>query len=119
MNALLFLPQYIRWHYTRALRDLWRNCVSMLLLIVEFFAFETIFSTFASSWIGAGRDTISNSVLSFCSRVIHAFIQIFLFLLGFGVLIAGIILASIVWVIWILYPCIIAATVAFAIVHFV
>lgn len=94
MNGFLFLPHYIRWHYTRGVRDLATNVFGMLLAVADFFAFESLFSSWKTS-----------------------FIDVFLGLFGFCILVCGMLMSLAVFVIWILYPLIIVALVANAIIY--
>lgn len=48
MNAILLLPLYISWHYSRALRDLVRVCKNFIVFIYNFFSIHLLlFSLFA------------------------------------------------------------------------
>ncbi|MBY0328881.1 hypothetical protein K2Q02_02190, partial [Patescibacteria group bacterium] len=50
MNRLFFVAQYTSWHYTKGMRELFRNWMDFLWFLAEFFSLGILVKTLLSPW---------------------------------------------------------------------
>ena len=109
---------YIRWHYTRALLELFVNITNFLHFIYHFFSIGTLTSTFFSPWLGLGERYRQGSILDFADklssffvntmmRLIGVIVRTIVIFIGFAALLSGAIVGLLFMLVWILYPVVI------------
>lgn len=129
MNMLLFLPYYIRWHYTRALSDLFQNCKHFLVFTFSFFSIEQLLKTLFSPWRRLGQtysggfdieDFFGSVIVNTLMRLLGFFIRLIVIVVGLtSTLIVGVCELLVISV-WVLMPailpflCVISITKLFA-----
>ncbi len=109
---------YIRWHYTRAILELFANIKNFLGFLYSFFSIRTLSLTFFSPWLGLGERYKENAPLDFADhlssffvnsmmRLIGVFVRTFVILVGLIAMLCGAVIGILVMVLWILYPALI------------
>ena len=66
---------YIRWHYTRALAELFSNVKNFLYFLYNFFSIGTLTSTFFSPWLGLGEKYKKGAILDFADHLSSFFVN--------------------------------------------
>ena len=127
MHFLLFLPYYFRWHYTKALRDLFLNLKNGLLFVLHFFSLALLIRTLFTPWkrLGEGYKRgfdlgafFSTFVVNLLLRFVGFVIRFVTIILGLLTLILSFSFALILTVIWIIFPVFLAFILALAIKNF-
>jgi hypothetical protein len=113
MNAILFLPNYFRWHYTKGVKDLINNLFFAIHFIADFFSIPILFKTLFSPWerMGEGyrsgfhpKEIMSSFLINSIMRAFGFFVRAGVLIIGFLSLVLGMILGLIVLIIWLVYP---------------
>lgn len=106
---------YIRWHYSRALLELFVNIKIFLYFLYSFFSISTLCSTFFSPWLGLGErykqgapldfaDHLSSFFVNTMMRLIGMFVRLVVILIGLLSMLLASIAGLLLIVVWILYP---------------
>lgn len=117
MNVILFIPQYLKWHYTRAWRDLLDNCHSLISFVTLFFSFRELFRTLFSPWRRLGESYtkgfdpesfLSTFIVNSITRIFGFIIRFVVLFIGFISLLFAYLLSIFVFMVWLLYPIVLA-----------
>lgn len=117
MNAILFIPQYLRWHYTQAWRDLLDNCHSLIRFVTLFFSFRELFKTLFSPWRRLGESYakgfdpesfLSTFIVNSITRMFGFFVRSIVLIIGLVALLLAYMLSFFIFAAWLLYPIILA-----------
>lgn len=113
MRFLIFIPNYLWWHYTQAIQELLSNIVTFLKFIAHFFSIRNLFFTLFAPWERMGESYkkgldislwaqtfVVNTVL----RVLGFFIRGFTILFGICALISVSIFCIAIFLAWLLVP---------------
>lgn len=113
MYILLFLPYYIRWHYTRAWQDFFQNWKTFVSFLYSFFSIRALLSTLFAPWRRLGEERVNNfdpeSFLGFVivnglMRLLGFVIRLPVVLFGlffiFSVFLLGVFLSAM----WLIFP---------------
>lgn len=106
---------YIRWHYTRAVRNLISNEKNFIVFLYNFFSIKLLLQTFFYLWKGLGEKYQNNAVMNFADsfgtfalnmlmRLIGAVIRFFVIIFGVISLVLGGLAAVVIFIAWIFYP---------------
>lgn len=109
---------YIRWHYTKALVELFGNIKTFLYFLYNFFSIRTLSTTLFSPWLGLGErykqgspldfaDHLSSFFVNSMMRSIGAIVRSIVILVGILSMLFGAVMGILFIVLWILYPAII------------
>lgn len=90
-EALLILPSYFAWHYSRALREYTNNARNVLVFTNHFFSIGLLLKTFFAPWrrldiVREGKETFAglfdrlvvNSIMRIVGMIMRSF------MIGFG-----------------------------------
>lgn len=93
MQAIYLLPFYIKWHYTEAFRDLWRNWKSFLVFILHLFSIKLLMKTWISPFgrLDEGYKKTFNLEDFLETLVVNTMMRLVGFILRTFVIISGII----------------------------
>ena len=117
MNAFIFIPQYLKWHYTKAWRDLLNNCHSLIRFVTLFFSFRELFRTLFSPWRRLGESYakgfdpesfLSTFIVNSITRIFGFIVRSAVIILGFISLLIAYLLSFFVFLVWLLYPIVLA-----------
>lgn len=113
MNILLFLPLYLRWHYTKSLKDLYENLKSWFLFIPQFFSLPVLFKTLFSPWkrLSESYHTGFDPEAFFSTFVVNSILRVVGFFVRFLTIITAIILEVLfvifsfgLYIFWLIFP---------------
>ena len=127
MYFLLFLPYYIRWHYSRAISDLTSNLKEIVTFILRFFSVGILFRTLFAPWkrLGEGyakgfdpADFFQTLLLNIILRIVGLVIRLVTIIIALSLFVIGVALSLIIFVIWVLFPIYLAFILALSIKYF-
>ena len=112
MILLPTLGDYIAWHYTKAIRDMYIAWGNMTWAVLHFFSVPLLLRTFFSPWkrmeesggSGGIEGFFESVVVNLLSRIVGVFVRFWLILLGLLALIGMVIGIIVVTVVWLLAP---------------
>ncbi len=113
MDAILFLPNYFRWHYTRGIRDLTNNILHAIHFLADFFSLSVLFKTLFSPWerMGEGyrsgfhpKEALVSFLINSIMRAFGFFVRASVLVMGFFSLVMGMLVGLIILILWIIYP---------------
>lgn len=115
-SALRLVPQYILWHYSRALVDLTTNWKNFLWFLYHFFSIPLLVKTLFAPWermdeaYRKGFDPesfFSTLVVNTVMRVVGAFMRSAIIIFGLISLVIGLVGGVFIIVLWLLIPLIV------------
>jgi len=120
----LFFLTYLKWHYGRGIRELFKVCGNFLWFVSNFFSFKLLFKTLFAPWkrLGEHYGSIFNFeefasvfIVNSLMRLVGFCTKIVVIVFGFGVYILVLILSFLAFIFWLLAPIllIICAVLAF------
>lgn len=113
MEALSFVPQYTKWHYTRGIREYIHNWMNVLWFIVQFFSFAVLIKTLLSPWErmseryrgGLNLEAIASTfIINILMRGLGFVIRVIVLLVGFAFLVLSMIVGLLLGIAWLLFP---------------
>ncbi|OHA88763.1 MAG: hypothetical protein A2741_01580 [Candidatus Zambryskibacteria bacterium RIFCSPHIGHO2_01_FULL_43_27] len=125
MDLLIFLPEYFRWHYSRAWKDLARNCSQFIRFTISFFSITFLVRTLFAPWkrmkenYEKGFDPegfFSTLIVNLIMRLVGFVIRTFALAVGIVAVILVLLISALVFVFWALFPAIVAFLFAIGIV---
>lgn len=116
MQAIYLLPFYIKWHYSEAFRDLWRNWKSFLIFILHFFSLKLLMRTWVSPFgrLNEGyrktfslEDFLETLVVNTMMRLVGFFMRTFVIISGLIVFALVFFFGIVAIILWVLAPLIV------------
>jgi hypothetical protein len=113
MSSFSIIGYYIRWHYSRAFRDIALIARDYFIFLWHFFSIYTLFSTLFSPWRRLGEsyhermsieDRASTFVLNTIMRCVGAGVRMMVIMVGLSTLVGFVIAVVTLFVAWILFP---------------
>jgi len=113
MHFLLFIPYYVRWHYTRGVADIISNLKNILYFIFHFFSIPVLVKTLLKPWERMGESYkkgfdleswMETFVLNSLMRIVGFVIRIITIILGIIVTIISFLFSIFIFMLWILMP---------------
>lgn len=117
MNVLLLIPYYFRWHYTRALRDLYHNLVTLTVFVFSWFSIASLLKTFFTPWRRLGdeyhkgfhpEEFLSAMIVNTILRLLGMSIRTIVIVVGLSAVFGIMLLNIIVFICWVFFPVLIA-----------
>jgi hypothetical protein len=107
MSAIMIVPQYIRWHYSRAIADYWRLTATLLWFFFYFFSIGLLLRTLFAPWRRLDEDGgiwFERVIVNTLMRGVGAIMRTIVILFGLIVLIGTGFLSLLFFIIWLLLP---------------
>lgn len=127
MRFLQLAVYYFRWHYGRALIDIWRIYTNILWLIFNYFSIGILFRTLFAPWRrlkeeGQGKSRVGsffeNLTITTLMRIVGFLIRSVTICVGLFVLFLAAFWGLFIYPIWFFLPFIIIAIALFGIISF-
>jgi len=116
MQLITLLPNYLVWHYTRALSDFYRVAGNILWFVFNFFSIEILLSTLISPWRRLSKDEsgahptfFTNLVINVLMRLVGILVRTVTIILGLFSSAAAFLALISGFFIWLLLPFLIPA----------
>ncbi|TSC85177.1 MAG: hypothetical protein G01um101417_44 [Parcubacteria group bacterium Gr01-1014_17] len=107
MNFVVFLPQYILWHYSAALVDLARAVSNLFWFLWHFFSIELLARSFFVPWKRLGEaqgSFVGRMIVGAAMRAIGIVARLALFALAAFAFAAAFLAALVVLLLWLVLP---------------
>lgn len=124
MQRLFFVAYYTKWHYSKGMRELFRNWMDFLWFLTEFFSLGILVKTLFSPWERMGEgyasgfhpsEIMQTFLVNTLMRIVGFCIRIIVLSIGFVFLVVSLIVGSIIMICWFLFPFIVFFLVALAV----
>ncbi len=112
MDASLLLVDYVRWHYTRAFRDIGATWLNIAWFVTHFFSMPLLLRTFFSPWKRVteeyhkkGIEALASTFLvNTLSRLIGICVRLVILVMGVATLLITVLGLIVFLVVWIVLP---------------
>lgn len=113
MNFLLFIPYYIKWHYSKALKDIFGLWQNTFIFVQKIFSMKLLSHTLFSPWKRMGElykknfdlnSFITTFIFNTLLRIMGFIARGFILLLGIFFMLIAFIFGVLFFVIWLFLP---------------
>jgi hypothetical protein len=124
MKLLYLQPFYLKWHYTRAFKDIYGIWLNLIWFVWHFFSVELLLKSFFSPWHRlteekseqfSFEDLFSRIIVNFLMRVVGAIIRTVAIFMAVVFEVIVIVSGALFFVIWAVLPFLILVVLVLAI----